>query len=360
LRFLAALMVFMCHFPPTRAFAVTYYLGESGVGFFFLLSGFILTYAHHRDFTGSFRVKAAQAFHLARVARIYPVHLATMALCLAWFIPFGAPQWNLADVPTRIAGSVAQALLLQSWSPNANIYTGLNAVSWSVSVEAFFYVLFPVLLYVLLRAFRGPGQTSALAAALALWIALVAVLLVIRPAPLVLWALYYFPPIRLVDFVVGVLIGIAFLRWRPAPNRIATVAETSCILAVIGAIAVLPALPQSLRFAAALMPLWAVLISVFARQSGAISWFLSHPWCVRLGEISFSFYMVHYVVLRVETHFLGWTHVAVSLCVGLGATLAMSFALYHWVETPMRRRIRGAGAPRPRLPRLPLAPEPAR
>jgi peptidoglycan/LPS O-acetylase OafA/YrhL len=353
-------MVFVCHFPPFRPFAVTYYLGESGVGFFFLLSGFILTYAHHRDFSGPFRVKAAHAFHLARVARIYPVHLATMALCLAWFIPFGAPQWDLADVPTRIAGSIAQALLLQSWSPNANIYTGLNAVSWSISVEAFFYVLFPVLLYGLLRAFRGPGQKSPLATALALWIALVAVLVAIKPTPLILWALYFFPPIRLVDFVVGMLIGVAFLHRRPATSRLATLAEASCILAVIGAIAVLPALPEWLRFAAALMPLWALLISVFARQSGAISWFLSHPWCVRLGEISFAFYMVHYVMLRIENRFLGWTNVALSLAVGLAATLAMSFALYHWVETPMRRRIRRLSTPRPRIPRLPLAPEPAR
>ena len=350
-------MVFTCHFPPTRPFALTYYLGESGVGFFFVLSGFILTFAHHRDFAGPFSVKAARAFHLARIARIYPVHLAAMALCLAWFIPFGAPQWNLADVPTRVAGTIAQALLLQSWSPNANLYTGLNSVSWSISVEAFFYLLFPVMLYGLLRAFRGRGEKNVLATALALWAAELAVLLAIRPTPLISWALYYFPPIRLVDFVIGMLIGIAFIRRRPAPSRMATAFEGMCLLAVIGGIGVLPLIPGTLRYAAALMPLWALLILTFAHQSGAISRFLSHAWCVRLGEISFAFYMVHYVVLLAEKHFLGWTNVALSLAVGLAATLALSFALFHWVETPMRNRIRRLGAPRPRTPRT-LASEP--
>lgn len=97
LRFVAALMVFFCHFPPTRAFAVMYYFGESGVGFFFLLSGFILTFTYYREFAGTFSTTVARRFHLARIARVYPVHIVTMAICLAWFISFGAPQWNIEN-----------------------------------------------------------------------------------------------------------------------------------------------------------------------------------------------------------------------------------------------------------------------
>jgi peptidoglycan/LPS O-acetylase OafA/YrhL len=248
-------------------------------------------------------------------------------------------------------------LLVQSWSPNANIYGALNTPSWSISVEAFFYLLFPAVLYGLLRGFRGAGGRRVLHVATALCAAQILVLVAVQPTPFTAWVLYYFPPLRLTDFVVGMLIAIAFLRRRAAPGRSATAAEALCLLAAVGGIAVIPLLPQTLRYSAALVPLWALLISTFAKQSGAISRFLSHPWCVRLGEISFAFYMVHYVVLNAENHLLGWANVVLSLAVGLGATLALSFALFHWVETPMRDRIRRLGTPRPRTPRA-LAADP--
>jgi peptidoglycan/LPS O-acetylase OafA/YrhL len=338
LRFVAALMVFFHHFPPTQPFAQAHYIGEAGVGFFFLLSGFILTYTYHRDFAGPFSTKAAQRFHIARIARIYPVHLATMAICIAWFIPFGAPQWNLADQTARVVGTLEQALLLQSWSPNANIYASLNIVSWSISVEAFFYLLFPFMLYALLRALRGRSAAVVIAIGGALWCAQVVVLLSTKIAPLTAWALKYYPPVRMVDFLVGLLLGIAFLR-RGRETWFGTPLEVSALASVVAMIAALPFLPESMRFSGAMMPLWGLMIFAYAVQRGAISRLLSRPWFIRLGEASFAFYMVHYVVLLAENRFFGWSNVAVSLAIGLSASIAASFILLRCVEVPMRRWI---------------------
>src|SRR6202011_6211742 len=97
-------------------------------------------------------------------------------------------------------------------SPNGNVYGGLNIVSWSISVEALFYLVFPLAIWALLRA--RFDEKRALAAATALWVTQLVVVSALRPTPYLHWAIYYFPPPRLVDFAVGMLLAIAFLRRR--------------------------------------------------------------------------------------------------------------------------------------------------
>ena len=341
LRFVAALMVFVHHVPPAHAIAERLSFGYAGVGFFFVLSGFILTYAHHRRFGGALDMRAIREFYVARIARIYPVHLATTALALAWFVPFGAPQWDVSSAHERVAGFVAQALLVQSWSPSANVYGAGNPVSWSISVEALFYALFPLALCALLRATRRTSAGGLIALTALACLAQDAVLCSAHVTPGITWLLYRFPLARLADFAVGMLIGLAFVRRTESNARVSgTALELAAIAAVVTAIAALPMLPESLRYAAGLMPFWALLIGVFALRSGAISRFASHPWCVRLGEISFAFYMVHWLVLNAEQHAFGWTNPTLALATGLAVSIAASFALFHGIETPARRFIR--------------------
>jgi peptidoglycan/LPS O-acetylase OafA/YrhL len=366
LRFAAALMVFVHHVPPAHALAERLSFGYAGVGFFFVLSGFILTYAHHRDFAGALTWRGVRTFHVARIARIYPMHVVTTALALAWFIPFGAPQWDVSSASERIAGFTAQALLLQSWSADGNVYGAGNPVSWSISVEALFYALFPFALWLLIRTVARASARVLVAMVAIVCVAQYAVLWSVHVTPGITWLLYRFPIARLPDFAVGMLLGLAFVRRpRPEPRLSGTaldvtatpvsvagvaaiavsIAEVTAIAAVIAALAALPFLPEALRYAAGLMPFWALLIGVFALQRGAISRLASHPSCVRLGEISFAFYMVHWLVLNAESRLLGWTNPVLSLAIGFAVSLAAAFALFHLVETPMRHVIRRRFAP---------------
>jgi peptidoglycan/LPS O-acetylase OafA/YrhL len=346
LRFAAALMVFVHHAPPAHALADRLSFGYAGVGFFFVLSGFILTYAHHRDFAGALTARAVRAFHVVRIARIYPVHVVTVAIALAWFIPFGAPQWDVSTVHDRIAGFAAQTLLLQSWSPDGNVYGAGNPVSWSISVEALFYALFPFALWLLIRTTPRTSARVLVATAAIVCAAQCAVLWTLHVTPGITWLLYRFPIARLPDFAVGMLLGLAFVRRKRSEPRLSgTALEITTIAVLIAAVAALPFLPEALRYAAGLMPFWALLIGVFALQRGTISRLASHPWCVRLGEISFAFYMVHWLVLNAESRLLGWTHPVLSLAIGFAVSLAAAFALFHLVETPMRHVIRRRFAP---------------
>lgn len=74
-RFIAALMVFLFH----QNLFSGYQLGSAGVSFFFILSGFILTY-NYQDKLGEHSGNTIRAFYVARLARIYPVHLLTFLI----------------------------------------------------------------------------------------------------------------------------------------------------------------------------------------------------------------------------------------------------------------------------------------
>ena len=350
LRFVAALLVFSWHCVPTRRVSAVFSLGYIGVAFFFLLSGFILTHRYHESFREGLRLDAVRAFYVARLARVYPLHLAMIPIVVGVLVYLGTDRlWSGVDPETRLRAIAAQVLLVQSWIASVPIVFGVNGPAWSISVEAFFYALFPFAAFGLLRAFRDAPPHAVLAAAAVLWLAQ-SLLLWPQHAAVDDWRWYVFPPSRLVDFVIGMLLGIAFLRSSGAqrwPLR-ATSVELLTLAGVCLAVTVSPLVPLSMRFALWVMPAWCAVIFVFAGRRGAISRFLSHPVFVRLGEVSFAFYLCHLAVVKLVDQRLGWEH-PFSMAIAFVGTLALSFALYHGVEQPMRTRVRallGARAPR--------------
>src|SRR5690606_12135662 len=106
--------------------------GFLGVSFFFILSGFILAYNYKEKFlTGSISKKE---FYISRLARVYPVHIATTVIVLLLtFIQYGQ-GWEYL---------IQHVFLIQSFFLEENIHFSLNSPSWSISDELFFYLLFP-------------------------------------------------------------------------------------------------------------------------------------------------------------------------------------------------------------------------
>src|SRR3954465_3656973 len=115
------------HWFGNRVYPVADF-GYIGVDFFFVLSGFVLTWSWRPEVS-------ARRFWWNRVARIWPLHLTTLVLAVV----FVADQINHPGV----LGTVANLLLLQAWVPSDKVYFGYNAVAWSLSCEVFFYLAFP-------------------------------------------------------------------------------------------------------------------------------------------------------------------------------------------------------------------------
>ena len=149
-RFLAAMHVAMFHmFSMHLLEGRGWYrslasVGYVGVSLFFVLSGFILVYTY------AGREMNARKFWRARFARVYPAYAVSLLLTAPMFfyvclvmkggnIPFFA--WFTQHVALCAA---LVPLLLQSWVPNAAL--AWNTPAWSLSVEASFYAVFPLLL----------------------------------------------------------------------------------------------------------------------------------------------------------------------------------------------------------------------
>lgn len=338
LRFFAALLVFVTHSEVTRRYAVVFGFGYAGVGFFFLLSGFILTYTYWHAFDKRLTGDAVRAFYRARIARVYPVYLVTMTMMLIFLSLCGGDFWTGLPAGARLRAVVAELLVVQSWLPAAVNPAAVNPPAWSIAVEALFYALFPVLLWGLLRVLRQAWYGAILAAAAAVWTGL-AVWERTQHVALDQWPLYTFPPARLPEFLIGMLLGVAFLR-RPAGTtmRSATRAELLALCCALAGIVWSPGFPGALRFGGLLIPAFALIIWVFAQQRGALSRALGGAVFVRLGEISFSLYLVHlFAVYAVQRTGAGGF---LALLGSFALTLALSFALYHLVEEPLRALIR--------------------
>ncbi|MEV5881009.1 acyltransferase, partial [Streptomyces sp. NPDC052101] len=210
----------------------------------------------------------------------------------------------------------------------------LNPVSWSLACEAFFYASFPLLILLLRRlGARGSAALAGLS---------VAAVLVLAWADAHHWwtyALYSFPAARLPEFVLGAVTARLVLlgRWR-GPGL-----EASLALAIIGYFLV-PQVTPGYSATVCTIVGFALLIpaAAVADVQGLPSLWRRRR-LVRLGELSFAFYMIHLLVLRAATELLG-TKPHFGLLAGVAVTttafavsLGLSWLLYEAVERPARR-----------------------
>ncbi len=356
LRFFAAMLVFAWHIGLLKNLQ----LGYVGVSFFYALSGFILAYNYSPAFS-QLSKKSVLSFYSARFARIYPVYL--MSFFLA--VPV-TPERLFASPSQWVISGLANIFLVQSFIPNMNIFFGFNGVAWSLSDEMWFYVLFPFLLYGVLRlSAKYNKQVVVLWGALSTWLALILFLLP-QHVGLNNWLAYVFPVTRLPDFVVGMLMGVRFLNGpitndkSPRQYSLFTLLEVSGVLLVIVSILYSPYVEQSLRFSAFYIPVWAYVISIFAYQRGALSRILSLRFPVFLGNLSFVFYMVHQVGLKYLALFPSLANLHGMIVILFVLIVSVSAFLYRFYEEPLRKVVRAKLTHRLSAPPYPDIVEPIR
>lgn len=357
LRFFAALAVFLHHVsgsgrrtgygPLPHTLPYTEY-GTRGVMFFFVLSGFVLTWTWRPG-------DRALPFYGRRFARIYPLHLVTTAIAVPVF-------YGMSKQPFDVWPFLSSIFLVQAWIPDLVPTFPGNGVSWTLSDEAFFYAVFPLLVVGLVRL--TPRRQWAVALGL-LALGIVVGHAVVVGADSAKTAAFVLrtPAYRLPEFVLGVVLALALRRGLsvPGPLLLPLLAVPLWVYAYFHAYL----LPHALRpwvepvdFAVAPL-LFAWLIAVVARGdlAGRRGLLGSRP-LVALGTWSFAFYLVHQTIIRHQTvetgfHPASWTNLQPVLVMGLLA-VAASGLLHHVVERPCERVLRRAlGARRGRDVPLP-------
>lgn len=366
LRALAALAVFAQHF--LRLMDIKANVGPIGgvaVSFFFVLSGFILVYVYQGRLTSSTTPK----FYFTRFARIWPLHIVCLLL-IAWLTPKFLPA---SDWPWF--RTLAHWSLLQSWYPTANWIHCYNGVAWTISTEAFFYLMFPLLLLGTPRQFSIKyaclflltfGGMIWMAATIAPVSSIKSVANAsLEPTNIV----QFFPPFRLLEFMTGMAAGMIFRARTSAPptgvkstkrwwtTTRATLLETVLLAFSIGSFQLLyacglfrylytfetvgPALVYWSSFSGGMF-FHAAVIYAFARSAGLVSRFFGSRVMVFLGEISFAFYMIHYsLIMFIKREFWIGTNFSIVYFAALALVLSLGVSawLYCFVEVPAKETL---------------------
>lgn len=207
-RAIAAFMVVIFHYGctvfPFNLQEHFFRQGNLAVGYFFVLSGFVM-YLSYADSSISYG-----SFILRRLARIWPLY--AFAIVLASLYPLY--QYVIHSVPLEpnfVKAFFLNIALLQAYIPGYALT--VNSPGWSLSVEMFFYLLFPFLLL-----FGKKRPSSFLAATIIIYIVLqiLHVFLIKNmhpqyPSPQHDFV-YYQPVFHLSQFMVGICGAIFFKR----------------------------------------------------------------------------------------------------------------------------------------------------
>lgn len=341
LRWWAAFYVFTHHManfaPLPKVIAPFTHLGYMGVTFFFVLSGFVLTWSSSPSVS-------APTFYWRRIARIWPSHMVALLLAIPVFYSFhpAAGQWWVKPVDLGILA--LSVVLIQGWWLRGDILFSGNPAAWTLTCEFFFYALHPWVMRPL-RRLRTRGAVIASAA-------------VLGGYPCYLELVYKLgwhipPPVdMLAQFLLGMTLGwVLRSGWRPPIPLWAGVSILVSTLVVLayagqwfGTTAHLTVLLA--RFAPALVSAacGAAIVACASRSLSGRPSILAHPIHVRLGEYSYAFYLLHATLIYLFLAHVGlratsWSNLWWMLAIG-AAALASSAVLHHLVEHPFERRMR--------------------
>ena len=315
LRGIFAVLIFFHHYRYTDGASISPAGGDCGVAFFLVLSGYVMSLAYHKPLTeGSF---AWKTFMVKRLIRLWPLYL----LCLAISLPlFGVPGINTG---------IANALMLQSWFPNPDIYFSGNPVSWCVGDFMLAYALFPFNFAAVLA-----WRRTAIAIFLILSAAYAATgAVILDPQKVQAW-MYIFPPARLLDFTLGVILWYISSR-IPVYRPVAL--QSAALLVLAAAFLLYPIAPAVLTAAIWWWPAAALLILSVSPSCGSnkgIARILQWRPLVAFGNVSFSFYMIHMLVHQacapLETTLSWWPLLLLDMTI----CVVGAFVLTTYFEKP--------------------------
>ena len=321
-RFFAAFWVFLFHLRSRVEHEDTIFWdiidnGARGVDFFFVLSGFVIFHVYEPQIAaGRFSFRD---YIVKRFARIYPLHLTIFLVFLALAVIGNTPVNN----------ALQTLLLLHSWGLTEGKV--INPPSWTLSAEMFAYLLFGLLVvrrlpaWLLAMAFVGTAcavHLVALQLGKQEFIHLTGDFGSLRIVPLFILGMLLRRICTLIShcfaYFLGVL-GLGLVVWissfEPAGYEI-------------------------------LLP-FTLLILAGARVSDQ-RWIPTNGSVLNyLGEISYSIYLTHLLVIRIMLDYapilglplLPWPLIGV-------AVLLASMLTYHCVEVPARRWINNRWANR--------------
>ena len=357
LRGAAALMVVWYHFFEGFAFAegtaiTAFNHGHLGVDLFFMLSGFVISYAYDDRWNSAHNRLTLKEFFKRRLIRLHPMLIMGAVIGLVTFLLQGGVKWD--GTPTPISWSLVALVLTMLFIPaypgapydlrgNGEMFS-LNGPSWSL-----FFEYIGNILYALIIRRLGNRALAVLTTALGVawcWYATTDVsgydmigigwtldtanffgglLRMMFPFSLGMLLARNFKPVKIK--------GIFWIAWAVLFGLFSVPAFAKCGAMSINGL---------YEFACILFVFPAI---VWLTASGETSGKLSSTFCKFLGDISYPLYIVHYPVMYLfyawlieNKHYsLGETWPVVIMVFAIN--IALAYACLKLYDEPVRRSL---------------------
>lgn len=305
--------------------------GVLGMTLFFVLSGFVLSYRYvHFEHNGSMR-----DFYAARVMRLYPVYIFMAIVTLPTLVASGAEFTVYEKLPVLwFAVMIFLAVFaLQAWVPAVFPVWNFGG-SWSLSVEAFFYSLFPILRPGIARL--TSGSILRLIASCVVVMALILLMLMSQLGDRSQAISYYVLPIfRLPEFILGMAIFILCVERREFVEALSRISVW-----MLGAMLILVYLvdiPGNIDFGFlfALPAAMAFVKSLDMRANERLAALFNY-----LGHISYCLYLVQFGTVPYFKSSLDGMSSTYAWFAFTLVTFLLANILYFFVEVPGRSRLK--------------------
>ncbi|TCJ39575.1 acyltransferase [Parafrankia sp. BMG5.11] len=321
-RAIAALLVVLFHCTVSIShpkywgqpvFNNVFEFGSLGVEFFFVLSGFIILWAH-RDDIGHPQALVRYAYR--RMARVYPPYwIASIFVILA-----------MTYIPQAASGGVPEiASLIESFALFGDPHSSILAVGWTLFHEMLFYACFGVTI-----VSKRWGV-----ALLVAW----ALLIFVSP-----WEYYVFSPLNLL-FMMGMAAAWTLDR-RSVPWPISIFAAGLMVFGVSAAILPVGYLRSLICGAGAML---LILGAAELERSGRVS---TPNWLKFLGDASYSIYLVHFVIISLVAKVTVGGLKELAFISMLTASVVGGVIFYVACERPTVRLVQRSSAARAAARRL--------
>ncbi|WP_264536416.1 acyltransferase family protein [Flavobacterium sp. N1736] len=337
-RFIAAILIVIFHYGKNSYVFnnsyVDFLLKQANVcvSYFFILSGFVMIVAYqNKSQINTFE------YLKNRFARIYPVYLLGIVLVLIPLIL--SKTVNFQDLFLNL-------FMLQSWIPGKALT--LNVPGWSLSVECFFYIVFPFFFNSVYKKFNIKTITIAI---VSFWLISQIALHIMIPTnpikgfPLSTTDLFYFPLMHLNEFLAGNLAGIYFINRLSASQKNVDWSILMVLLLIILALK----FPVGLIYHNGMLALLFIpLIILISLNNGILTSIFKSKICVFLGEISFGIYILQYPVwvwmtdYRLKKYFQidKVEDFTLGFFIRLFALIIIAAISYIILEVPVRNKIK--------------------
>ncbi len=343
LRAIAVLLVVLFHGH------ISFRGGFVGVDVFFVLSGYLITMLMLRDFeAGTFSLAD---FWERRVRRIFPA-LAVMTIVT---VAAGCVLLFPDSLKNLGASLVAQVLLVSNlffWNDSGGYFAGPSEEkpllhTWSLAVEEQFYLFMPLLCLLIFRRWKARSDPRPLRQ---VYLRIFASLLVVGfiGAVIATWwdahTSFYWLPMRAWELMLGSCVACLPNQSFPLSDRRRTQLLWLALITilVVGWVYNKRTLFPGL---AALPPCLATAILIWAGNpafgSNPVSRLLSSGPLVKIGLVSYSFYLWHWPVLAYMNFLNAGPAESISKTIRvllMVMAFGIAWASWRWVETPVRRK----------------------